>query len=105
MHKQLIGQEASLTLPCTVDAAALLLGFVEELMEVSGSETGEPERLEVDLRQAVAAICQADDGTGSVQLAATFEIQDRSVGVRLTCVDHEARDLGVAEQFVVAHEA
>lgn len=101
MHKELIGQEASLTLPCSVDATALLLGFVEELMEVSGSETGEPERLEGDLRAAVAAICRTADSPGTLQVVATFAIRDDGVDVRLAGTDQDA---SIGEQLVVAHE-
>lgn len=101
MHKELIGQEASLRLPCSVDATALLLGFVEELMDVSGSETGEPERLESDLREAVAAICSHAGAADALQVVATFEIHDRSVDVRLACGGPETP---MDEQLVVAHE-
>jgi hypothetical protein len=105
MHKELIGQHASLSLPCSVDATALLLGFIEELMEVSGDETGDPGRLESDLRAAVAAICAHRGENGVVQVLANIEIHDRGVDVRLTCENPDAADLGISEQLVVAHEA
>ncbi len=101
MHKKLIGQEASLTLPCSIDATPLLLGFVEELMEVSGSEAGEPERLESDLREALAAICRQANGDDASRVAATFEIHDNSVDVRLAYVGPDA---SIDERVVVAHE-
>ena len=101
MHKELIGQEASLILPCSVDATALLLGFVEELMEVSGSETGEPERLESELRDAVAAICRNTEGGDSLQVVATFQIRDSQVDVRLAC---EGPGASPEERVVVAQE-
>lgn len=105
MHKELIGQQASLSLPCSVDAATLLLGFIEELMEVSDAETSEPERLETDLREAVATLCQHGGGNGALQVVATFEIHERGVDVRLTRENKDAAELDIVEQHVVAHEA
>ena len=105
MQKELIGQNASLSLPGSVDAATLLLGFIEELMEVSDAETSDPERLETDLREAVAVLCQHGSGDGALQVVANFEIHDRGVDVRLTCENHDAAGLDLVEQLVVAHEA
>jgi len=105
MHKELIGQEASLSLPCTLDAAPLLLGFVEELMEVSGGEASDPDRLEHDLRQAVDAICNHEAVDECCNVVAVFEIHDRGVDVRLTCENQSAADVGIVEQLVAAREA
>lgn len=88
MHKELVGQEASLRLPCNIDVIALLLGFIEELMEVSDSETHEPEALEGELKAAVAAVCgeaAADGAEPSCHLAATMTIRDDHVEVHLAC--------------------
>lgn len=108
MHKELIGQEASLSLPCTVDATALLLGFIEELMEVSGGKASDPERLEHDLREAVdaiRAICgdQCVDTTCTV--VAIFEIHTRGVHVRLTGENRDAAEFDTHEHVVAALEA
>ncbi len=105
MHKELIGQEASLSLPCTVDSTALLLGFIEELMEVSGAETSEPERLEQDLRQAIDAICRDDEDAAACHVVATLEIHDSGVDVRLNCERQGTADNGLAEPVVAAREA
>lgn len=108
MHKELIGQEASLSLPCTVDATALLLGFIEELIEVSGGEASDPDHLEHDLREAVDAI-RAIRGDECVDTAcdvvAIFEIHARGVDVRLTCANQDAADVGTDERVVAALEA
>jgi hypothetical protein len=99
MHKELIGKEASLSLPCSFDATALVLGFIDELMEVGGGETSDPERLEGELRAAVGAICRPGDDCG--QVVVRFAIHDRGVDVLLTCENH-----GAGEQHVIAaHEA
>jgi len=98
MHKELVGQEASLSLPCTVDATALLFGFVEELMEVSGDEASDPDALQQDIRTAVDAICAqtADEGCDVV---ATFAIVEDGVDLHLTC---ENRNNGDSATQVVA---
>ncbi len=100
MHEELIGQHASLTLPCSVDAAKLLLGFIEELMEASGDEPEEPERLEADLRGAVAALCPAGSDNGASHLVASFNIHDEGVDVRLVIEG----DTSGGEKVVVARE-
>ena len=105
MHKELIGQEASMRLPCTLDATALLLGFIEELMEVSGGETSDPDRLEHDLRGAVDAICRHDSAELACGVVATLEIHDRGVDVRITAESGGAASAGVSEQLVAALEA
>ena len=105
MHKELIGQEASLSLPCTVDATALLLGFIKELMEVGGSEASDPDRLEHDLRQAVDAIRGDECGDAACDVVAIFEIHERGVEVRLSCESHDAADVDINEHVVAALEA
>lgn len=105
MHKELIGQQALLSMPCTLDATALLLGFIEELMEVSGGETSDPERLEHDLRQAVDAICRHDAVDETCNVVAKLAIHDAGVDVHLTCENHVAADVGIVEQVVAAREA
>ncbi|MGD8329510.1 MAG: hypothetical protein PVJ49_08735 [Acidobacteriota bacterium] len=94
-----------MSLPCTLDAAPLLLGFIEELMEVSGGEASEPDRLEHDLRQAVDAICNHAAGDERCSVVAVFEIHDRGVDVRLTCENQAAADIGMVEQVIAAREA
>ncbi len=105
MHKELIGQDASLNLPGTVDAAALLLGFIEELMGVSGSEASDPDRLEHDLRQAVDAIRGDECGDAACDVLAIFEIHDRGVDVRLSCEGQDTGDVDTNEHVVAALEA
>ena len=102
MHEELIGQEASLSLPCDVDATALLLGFIEELMEVSGGEAEDPDGLESSLNEAVGAIRRHQRDADACQVVATFEIHGGGVDVRLTC---DAHDTDNVQQVVVAREA
>lgn len=101
MHKELIGKEASLSLPCSFDATALVLGFIEELMEVGGGETGDPERLEGELRAAVGAICSTEGDNGCGHVVVRFAIHDRGVDVHLACENHGDG----AEHVIAAHEA
>ncbi len=102
MHKELIGQEASLSLPCDVDATSLLLGFIEELMEAGNSETEDLEGLENNLKEAVGAIFRHDGVGEACHVVATFEIHDNGIDVRLTCDTHDAADV---RHVVVAREA
>ena len=104
MHKELIGQEASLSLPCVVDAAPLLLSFIEELMEVDGGESSAPDRLEHDLREAVNAICRHGSVDACCSVVAVFEIHDEGVDVHLTCENQDQADVGIVEQVVAAIE-
>ena len=92
-------------LPCTVDATVLLLGFIEELMEVSGDEVSDSNRLEHDLRGAVDAICRHHSADAACSVVASFEIHDRGVDVRLTCETQDAVDAGASEQVVAVLEA
>ncbi len=107
MHKELVGQEASFSLPCNIDVTALLLVFIEELMEVSGSETHEPDAFEGELKAAVAAVCgeaAADSADRSCHLVATMTIRDDHVEVHLAC--EEAGPSAVDDaQVVTAREA
>ncbi len=105
MHKELIGQEASLSLPCTANATPLLLGFIEELMEVSGSETSDPERLGEELNKALGVLCAALDADPECNIVVVFDIRQDSVEVRLSCEDGESPEPGAAEHVVTAHEA
>jgi hypothetical protein len=105
MHKELIGQEVSLSLPCTVDATALLLGFIEELMEVSGGEASDPDRIEHDLREAVGAIRGSECADTACDVVAIFEIHDRGVDIHLTCESQDVADAGTNEHVVAALEA
>lgn len=105
MHKELIGQEASLRLPGTVDAAALLLGFIEELMEVSGGGASDADRLEHDLREAVDALRGDRCVDTACDVLAIFDIHERGVDVRLTCARPDATDEGAGEHVVAALEA
>jgi len=89
MHKELIGQEAALTLPCNVDATALLMCFIDELMEVSDGETGDPEGLESSIKEAVEAICGQDRVDDTCHVIATFDITEAGVDVHLTCDIHQ----------------
>ena len=81
MHEELIGQKASLSLPCSVDPGRLLRGFIEELMEVGGLEPAEPEELERNLREAITAVCQMDEPDEHV--VATLIVRAHGVDVRL----------------------
>jgi hypothetical protein len=83
----------------------LLLGFIEELMEVGGGEASDLGRLEHDLRNAVDAICRHDAVDLECSVVATFEIHDRGVDVRLTCENHRKADVGIVEQVIAALEA
>jgi hypothetical protein len=103
MHKELIGQEASLRLPCTFEVAALLFGFIEELMEVSGDEPSDTDALEQELQGAVDALCAG--GAAERSVMATFEIGTDAIAVRLTCGNASAQGSGAAEQVVTAHQA
>jgi len=105
MHKELIGQGASLSLPCAVDAAPLLLGFIEELMEVGGGESSDLDRLEHDLREAVNAICRHGSVNACCSVVAVFEIHNEGVDVHLTCENQDHADVGIVEQVVAAIEA
>ena len=102
MHEEMIGQEASLSLPSDVDATSLLLGFIEELMEAGNSETEDPEGLENSLKAAIGAIFRHDGVAEVCHLVATFDIHDTGIDVRLTCDTHDAADV---RQVVVAREA
>ncbi|MCH7825364.1 MAG: hypothetical protein IH849_11215 [Acidobacteria bacterium] len=102
MHEELIGQEASLSLPCDVDATSLLLGFIEELMEAGCSEAEDPEGLENRLKEAVGTIFRHDGVGEACHVVATFEIHDNRIDVRLTCDTHDAANV---RQMVVAREA
>ena len=102
MHEEMIGQEASLSLPSDVDATSLLLGFIEELMEAGNSETEDPEGLENSLKAAIGAIFRHDGVAEACHLVATFDIHDIGIDVRLTCDTHDAADV---RQVVVAREA
>ena len=93
MHEELIGQEASLSLPCTVNATSLLLGFIEELMEAGGDEADDPGGLESALEEAVGAICGHDGVADACHVVATFEIHDNHIDVQLTCDTHDAADV------------
>ena len=102
MHRELVGQEASLRLPCNIDVTALLLGFIEELMEVSGSETHEPDAFVGELKAAVVAVCgeAAADSVDPCDLVATMTIRDDHVEVHLAC-----KDAGPSAHVVAAREA
>jgi hypothetical protein len=102
MHEEMIGQEASLSLPSDVDATSLLLGFIEELMEAGNSETEDPEGLENSLKAAIGVIFRHDGVAEACHLVATFDIHDIGIDVRLTCDTHDAADV---RQVVVAREA
>ena len=102
MHEEMIGQEASLSLPSDVDATSLLLGFIEELMEAGNSETEDPEGLENSLKAAIGAIFRHDGVAEACHLVATFDIHDTGIDVRLTCDTHDTADV---RQVVVAREA
>ncbi len=102
MHEELIGQEASLSLPSDVDATSLVLGFIEELMEAGNSETEDPEGLESSLKAAIGAIFHHDGVAEACHVVATFDIHDTGIDVRLTCDTHDAADV---RQVVVAREA
>jgi len=102
MHEELIGQEASLSLPCTVNATSLLLVFIEELMEAGGDEADDPDGLESALEEAVGAIFGHDGVADACHVVATFEIHANSIDVRLTCDAHDAADV---QHVVVAREA
>ncbi len=102
MHEELIGQEASLSLPCDVDATSCSLDFIEELMEAGCSKTADPEGLEYSLKEAVGAIFRHDGVVEACHVVATFEIHDNGIDVRLTCDTHDAADV---RQVVVAREA
>ena len=102
MHEELIGQEASLSLPSDVEATSLLLGFIEELMEAGNSETEDPEGLENSLKAAIRAIFRHDGVAEACHLVATFDIHGTGIDVRLTCDTHDAADV---RQVVVAREA
>lgn len=102
MHEELIGQEASLSLPCDVNATSLLLGFIEELMEASGNEAKDPEGLESALDEAVRKICGHQGVVDVCHVVATLEIRDGGIDVWLTCGTHDAADL---RHVVVAREA
>jgi len=104
MHEELIGQEASLSLPCSVSPTPLLLGFIEELMEVDGSEPSDPEGLEKELQGAVDALCVAAGTDPECTLVASLEIRSDSVEVRLTFEGGSAGSAPV-EQVVTAHAA
>ena len=107
MHRELVGQEASLRLPCDIDVTALLLGFIEELMEVSGSETHEPDAFQGELKAAVSAVCgeaAADFAARSCHLVATMTIRDDHVEVHLACKETGSSAVDDAH-VVMAREA
>ena len=101
MHKALIGQEASLRLPCTVDVTALLVSFIDELMEVSGSETDNPERLEEDLKAIIDEVCAHD---ASCDLVVTLTIQDDGVEMHMVCEVGEAPAAGSEARIITVRE-
>ena len=105
MHKELVGQEALLSLPSTVDAADLLLVFIEELMEVDGGESSDPDRLESELREAIESIRSHEQSTADCNVVARFDIRGDGVDVRLTCENQARGDVGINELVVAAPEA
>ena len=102
MHRELIGQQASLSVPCSMDAAALLIEFVSELIEVGGSHAEEPRQLERKIEKALGALCRS--GAVGGQILATFAIGADGVEIRLQR-DDAAAPPAVREQVVTAREA
>lgn len=105
MHKELIGQEASLSLPSTVDAADVLFGFVEELMDVSDDEARDPDRVKAELSRAIDALRSDEAVDGTCNVVARIEIHDAGVEVHLTCENRDAVRIEIAEQVVAAPQA
>ena len=104
MHDKLVGTEASFKLPCSADATQLLLGFVEEILEVSGSDVNEPERLEDEMKAAVEALCN-DPGHPDGVLQATFNLVDGGIEIRLGRVDGDDPESAGAGHTVTVREA
>ena len=106
MHSELIGQQASFRLPCAVEVTELLLGFIEELLGVSGSEASEPEQLEQQMSAAVSALC--DDASTKAterELFATLTILDESIEISLTHGNGEGGIAGAEAHTLTVREA
>lgn len=82
MDERLMGEEVALELPCTAEAPALVLRFVEELLEVVGSEPYDARGLEAALEAAVGELCDAT-AEGPPRLQARLRITANGVDVRL----------------------
>lgn len=105
MHKELIGQEASLSLPSTIDASEVLFGFIEELMDVSGDEAHAPDRVKEDLSRAIDRMRADAAVDNSCNVVARLEIHADGVEIHLTCENHDAVRLELAERVVEARKA
>ena len=57
MDESFLGHEATFSLPCDASVVPLLMGFIEELLMVGGSDVEAPEKVEEQLRGAVEKIC------------------------------------------------
>ena len=106
MHQELIGQEASFRLPCGGEAPELLLSFIEELLEVGGSDADEPERLEEEMRAAVDALCGTTEPSPSErELLATLKILEDCIEVRLSRADGEEAEGADERRILTVREA
>jgi hypothetical protein len=82
MRESFIGHEARIAIPCEVSVVALLMGFVEELLLVEGSDIEAPETVEEQLRTAIEDICDGDVAAGPVEAA--LSVVSDGVEIRLT---------------------
>jgi hypothetical protein len=82
MRESLIGHEARFAIPCDISVVALLMGFIEELLMVEGSDIEAPETVEEQLRTAVEDICDADTVVGTVEAA--LSVVSEGVEIRIT---------------------
>ena len=97
MHNGLIGEEVTLDLPCDADPSALLMGFVEELLEVGGGDADDPQRVVEELQRAVEELC---DGNEDCQLEARLSITDEGIEETLSCAA-----AGTSERHLTVREA
>ena len=105
MHKELIGKQASLRLPCSMEATELLLDFVDELMEVSGSHASEPHQLQQQMSAAVDALCRPDSpNSRACELVATLTILEESIEISLAHVGADGADT-TAEHILNVRES
>ena len=70
-------------------------------MEVSGSETDDPERLEEDLKAIVDEVCAHDP---RCDLVATLTIRDDAVEVHMVCETDAALAAGSEARVVTVRE-
>lgn len=95
MDESFVGHEARFSLPCDDFVVALLMGFVEELLMVEGSDIESPEHVEEQIRVAIDEICGrrgGPEGTPPTDahsgakgaIRATLSIVGEGVEVRLS---------------------